>query len=59
MKEIEVSIHIGLVGCNRTTTFEIGDDATPDEIEEQAREAMFEMLEWHWTVLREEEEIHD
>lgn len=30
--------------------FEVDDDCTPEEIEELAREAMFEHIEWNFTV---------
>lgn len=50
MKTIEIHVSIGLVGCRRTTTIEVEDDATDDEIEEVARESMFELVEWSWRV---------
>lgn len=39
---------MGLVGCKRSTTIEVDDDASDEEIEDQAREALFEMIEWNW-----------
>lgn len=48
MKTIEVTVTMGLVGCRQQTTFEIEDDASDDDIEEAAREAMFELIQWTW-----------
>ena len=49
MKTIEVTVSIGLVGCKRSSTIEVEDDMTDDEIEEEAREAMFNLIEWGWS----------
>lgn len=48
MKRIEVHVSVGLVGCRRKATIEVEDDCTDEEIEELAREALFEMIEWGW-----------
>lgn len=50
MKTIEVYVGVGLVGCKRTETFEIEADATDNEIEEAARDFMFNMIEWGWEI---------
>jgi hypothetical protein len=49
VKTIEVTVSIGLVGCKRSSTIEVEDDMTDDEIEEEAREAMFNLIEWGWS----------
>jgi hypothetical protein len=47
---MKVRVHVsnGMVGCERTIEIEIDDDKSEDEIEELAKEAMFEMIEWWW-----------
>jgi hypothetical protein len=47
---IYVKVSTGKVGSACTGSFEVGDDETPEEIEELAREAMFELIEWHYTI---------
>ena len=47
-KIIEVTVSLGLVGCVRTGTIEVEDDASEDEIEETARDALFELITWSW-----------
>lgn len=51
MKTVEVHVSVGLVGCDRTGTFQVEGATTEDEIEELARDAMFEMIEWSWRVV--------
>jgi hypothetical protein len=46
--KITLHVSIGLSGCTRTKTFEVADDCSDDEIDEIAREAMFELVQWHW-----------
>lgn len=46
--KIEVHLSIGLVGCRRKITFEVEDDCTDEQIDEIAREAIFELVEWQW-----------
>lgn len=48
MKTIIVTVSNGLVGCKKESKIEVDDDATDDEIEEHAREEMFNMIEWGW-----------
>ena len=46
--KVEVIVSLNLVGCERRTTIEV-EEGTPDaEIEEVAKDAMFEMIEWTW-----------
>ena len=57
--KIQVSVGVGLVGCNRKETIEIDDyeleDLTESErgnyIEEYAKEHMFSMIEWNWKAV--------
>lgn len=46
MKKIQVYAMTNRVGSKVTTIIEVMDNATDDEIEEMAREAMFELVEW-------------
>lgn len=46
--KIKIHVSIGLVGCRREATIDVEDDATEDEIDEIAQEAMFEMISWGW-----------
>jgi hypothetical protein len=48
MKWFTGYVSIGLVGCKREFAFEIEEDATEQEIEEAAKEAMFENIEWNY-----------
>lgn len=50
MKTIEVSVSIGLIGCTRTTEFEVDDDIPEEQIETYAMECMYEMVDWNWKV---------
>jgi len=47
-RTITVYVELGLVGCRRESTIEVDDDAMDDEIEEMARDEMFNMIEWGW-----------
>jgi hypothetical protein len=48
MRTIIVSVETGNVGSRCATEMEVEDDATDDEIDEQAREVMFSMISWSW-----------
>lgn len=50
MKQIKGSISTDKVGSRCEFEFEMDDDATAEEIEEAARDAAFEMIEWGYTV---------
>ncbi len=49
-RKIVVTVQTNRVGSADTSEFEVEPDATNDEIEAMAREAMFEMLDWWFTV---------
>jgi hypothetical protein len=50
MKTILVRVSTDKVGSECTAEIEVGEDMTDVQIEAEAREAMFEMIEWSWTV---------
>lgn len=50
MKRVTGSIATNLVGSRCHFEFEIEDDATPAEIEEMARDAAFDLVDWGYTV---------
>ena len=48
MKKIQVSVSTRKVGSKTETTIDVDDDAPESEIDEMAREAMFELINWDW-----------
>lgn len=50
MKTIKGYVRTNKVGSDCEFEFEVEDDCTDEEIEEEAREAMFEQIEWGFTV---------
>jgi hypothetical protein len=50
MKKIQGSISTNKVGSESEFEFEMDDDATPEEIEEAAREAAFDLIDWYYTI---------
>ena len=48
MKKIKWAVSLDLVGCDRSGTFEIEDDATDEEIEEYVKEEMSNYIDFHW-----------
>ena len=48
MKTIKVHVSTNRVGSGDCREFEVDDEAPLGEIEELAREEMFDMIEWHW-----------
>ena len=50
MKKVKGFIETDKVGSRCGFEFEVEDDATGAEIEEYAREAAFELIEWSYTV---------
>ncbi len=48
--QIRITVRMGLVGCVRHTVIEIEDDMTEEEIDEVAREALFqgELISLSW-----------
>lgn len=50
MKTITVYVETGLVNSRVESTIEVDDAASEQEIEEDAREVMFGLIEWGWTA---------
>lgn len=50
MRIVKWHIFNGVVGSDRSGEFEIGDDDTDDMIEELAREAAFNEVDWSYVV---------
>jgi hypothetical protein len=50
MKKIKGSISTNKVGSSCEFEFEMHDDATPEEIEEAARDAAFDLIDWHYLI---------
>lgn len=48
MKVINGYVSVGLVGCRKEFKFEVEDDTSDDDIEELARDEMFNCIEWGW-----------
>lgn len=48
---IEVTVSTNKVGSSSTKQFEVDDEADYEEIEAQARELMFDMIEWDWQTV--------
>lgn len=50
MKRITGYISTGMQGSAREFDFEAEDDCTPEELEEMARDAAFELIEWNYKI---------
>lgn len=50
MKRITGYISTGMRGSTREFEFEAEDDCTPEELEEMARDAAFELIEWNYKI---------
>ena len=48
MRRIEVYVSTGKVGSRCSEVIEVEDDMSDDEIDEQAKDAMFNLIEWSW-----------
>lgn len=48
MRRILVTVTTGKTNSERSEEIEVEIGATEDEIEEQAREAMFNLISWSW-----------
>ena len=55
MKTIKWYLSIGLAGATQEGEFEIEDDATRQEIEEYAKDKVFNFIEWDWEEVGGEE----
>lgn len=50
MKKITGWIATNKVGSECEFEFEVEDDATPEEIEEQARDSAFDLIDWSYRI---------
>jgi hypothetical protein len=50
MKTIKWHLSIGYAGTDQEDEFEVEDDATDEEIEEMAKDAAFDCIDWGWEV---------
>lgn len=57
--KIRVYVEMGLVGCTKEAEIEVDDDLTEEQIEAEAREAMFEMIDWGYSRVEDEEDGDD
>lgn len=51
MKKIRVWVQTNKVGSRCETVFEVSDDEAEEDITEQAKDHMFDMIEWDWREL--------
>lgn len=58
MTKFKVYVSTGLVGSEQSETFEVTEEEALDEdaIEEQAKEIMFNMIEWGFHKVEEDED---
>lgn len=52
MREFEGSVRTNIVGLECEFFFEVEDNATKEEIEEAAKEAVFNWIEWDYEEIR-------
>lgn len=51
MRKIRAYLNTDLAGCTIEEEFEVDNNASEDEIEEMAKEAMFDHIDWGGTKL--------
>lgn len=56
MKKIRAYLETGFAGCAIEEEFEVDDNASDTEIEEQAREVIFDCVDWGWHEMTDSEE---
>lgn len=54
MKTIVIKASTGYVGCQIETEIQVEDDATEEEIDKLAFDAMLEEIEWYWKEKKDE-----
>lgn len=52
MRKIKWWLETGFVGCGHDGEFEVKNDATDDEIEDEAKDAAFDRISWGWSELK-------
>lgn len=48
MKKIKGYVSLSLQGCKKEFEFEVEDDTGESDIEDMAKEEMFNLIEWGW-----------
>ena len=56
MRKIKAYLDTGFAGCRIEDEFEVENDATQEQIEEEAREAVFNSIDWGWHEVLDSEE---
>lgn len=56
MRKIRAHLETGFAGGAIEEEFEVDDNATDSEIEEQAREVIFDCVDWGWHEMTDSEE---
>ena len=56
MRKIKAYLETGFAGCRIEEEFEVENDATQEQIEEEAREAVFNSIDWGWHEVLDSEE---
>lgn len=46
--KIRITVSTNKVGSEKVRTIEVDDDTLEDDIEEIAKDAMFDMISWNW-----------
>lgn len=57
MRYFKGGVSTNLVGSDCSFEFEVEDDATEEEIEEIAREAAFDYIDWWYDEVNDEDDI--
>lgn len=55
MRTIRYYIAMGIQGCEYEDTFEVEDDATDQQIEDAARDAAFDHIDWGFEEVKPDE----
>ena len=56
MRKIKAYLDTGFAGCRIEEEFEVENDAPQEQIEEEAREAVFNSIDWGWHEVLDSEE---
>lgn len=59
MRKIKVYLETGFAGCRIEEEIEVEDDATDAEVEDLAREAIFDRIDWGWYEATDSDEDKD
>lgn len=53
MRKFKVIVETGYAACNLVGSFEVEDNATEEEIEQEAREVKNSLTEWYYEEVKE------